>query len=326
MIPPAMLKLAAEKSIESTVLNPKVGDIPTFADKIFSDAGSDVPRFEKDSNIPNFAKESGYGEERANPEEVGSDSVQCDDTSVDSDTQELNSCVDDKGNVYKDGEGNLFPDAEYEVNGSVYKTDDKGRIVSAEGYLKDTPDNNRDNTAQSDAGGKDRKPDDDGGHLKARVNGGASGNENLVAMRDTVNRGDYKRSENEENQMLKDGKHVYEKVEIFYGDDSSRPTRIEKTYTDGEKTVTVTVDNVEGSTDLLETLNGDIPDQDSMNLQNEIMDMKEDGNDVSVTSVRREYDTTGNLNSVTVCVTNETTGEKDYTMYAPGNGGKDSNE
>lgn len=55
MIPPEMLKLAAEKGMESGALNPKAGDIPTFADKTFSDVGSDVPRFEKDSKIPKFA-------------------------------------------------------------------------------------------------------------------------------------------------------------------------------------------------------------------------------------------------------------------------------
>lgn len=233
--------------------------------------------------------------------------------------------LDDNGTIYKDENGELLPNSQYEINGTTYTTDDKGRIISAEGYLKDTPDNDRDNAAQSDAGGKDRKPGDDGGHLRARMNGGSSGNENLVAMRDTINRGDYKRSENEENQMLKDGKQVYEKIEVTYDDDSSRPSKIEKTYTDGEKTVKVTVDNIEGSTDLVETLEGDISEQNLGNLRNEIEDMKADGNEVSVTSVRREYDSDGNLKSVTVCVTNETTGEKGYTTYSPNNGGKESN-
>lgn len=59
MIPPEMLKLAAEKGMESAALNPKAGDIPTFADKKFSDVGSDVLYFEKDSNIPKFAEEDG---------------------------------------------------------------------------------------------------------------------------------------------------------------------------------------------------------------------------------------------------------------------------
>ena len=231
-----------------------------------------------------------------------------------------NSRIDDNGNVYKDENGELLPNTEYEVNGTKYTTDERGRIIQAEGYLADTPENERDNAAQSDAGGKDRKPGDDGGHLRARMNGGSSGNENLVAMRDTINRGDYyKQSENEENQMLKEGKQVYEKIEVTYDDDSARPSKIDKTYTDGEKTVKLTVDNVEGSTDLLEGIEGEISDQDLSNLKDEIADMQADGNEVSVTSVRREYDSEGNLKSVTVGVTNETTTprEKSYTTYSP---------
>lgn len=386
MIPPEMLKLAAEKGMESAALNPKAGDIPTFADKTFSDVGSDVPRFEKDSNIPKFAEneaDTSDGQtEAADPEtSEGDDSTEtageqeanydvndgiqgnsADDTenpeqqtnsdhSIETENSGGETCqnaevdpedriendasddekpidssrIDDNGNVYKDENGELLPNTTYEVNGTRYTTDELGRITRAEGYLKDTPDNERDNSAQSDAGGKDRKPGDDGGHLRARMNGGSSGNENLVAMRDTINRGDYKRSENEENQMLKDGKQVYERIDITYDDNSSRPSKIEKTYTDGEKTVKLTVDNVEGSTDLLENLNGEISDQDLSNLTNEIEDMRADGNEVSVTSVRKEYDGDGNLKSVAVCVTNETTGEKDYTTYAP-NGEKGSNE
>ena len=231
-----------------------------------------------------------------------------------------NSRIDDNGNVYKDENGELLPNTEYEVNGTKYTTDERGRIIQAEGYLADTPENERDNAAQSDAGGKDRKPGDDGGHLRARMNGGSSGNENLVAMRDTINRGDYyKQSENEENQMLKEGKQVYEKIEVTYDDDSARPSKIDKTYTDGEKTVKLTVDNVEGSTDLLEGIEGEISDQDLSNLKDEIADMQADGNEVSVTSVRREYDSEGNLKSVTVGVTTETTTprEKSYTTYSP---------
>lgn len=56
MISPEILKLVAEKGIESGALNPKGGEIPAFADKTFSEVDHDVPSFEKDSNIPTFAK------------------------------------------------------------------------------------------------------------------------------------------------------------------------------------------------------------------------------------------------------------------------------
>ena len=57
MIPSEMLKLAAEKGVESTALNPKGGDIPTFDDKIFKEGGLDVPYHEKDYEIPTFAED-----------------------------------------------------------------------------------------------------------------------------------------------------------------------------------------------------------------------------------------------------------------------------
>ena len=393
MIPPEMLKLAAEKGMELAALNPKAGDIPTFADKKFSAVGSDVSYIEKDSNIPKFAENDADtsdgqnevvdsettgaevgtvegrecevvgSEERSDiaddesdvvadkieaanhatekSVEEGKETPNLNDDQVDDATAYVDeippegsmeelfeqiamadgdlSRLDDNGDLIKDPDGNLRPEIEFEVNGTRYTTDERGRITHAEGYLTDTPDNERDNSAQSEAGGKDRKPGDDGGHLRARMNGGSSGNENLVAMRDTINRGDYKQSENEENQMLKEGKQVYEKVDVTYDDDSARPSKIDKTYTDGEKTVKLTVDNVEGSTDLLEGLEGEISEQDLSNLKDEITDMRADGNEVSVTSVRREYDSNGNLKSITVCVTNETTTprEKNYTTYSP---------
>ena len=54
--------------------------------------------------------------------------------------------------------------------------------------------------------------------------------------------------------------------------------------------------------------------------KDEINDMKADGNEVSITSVVKEYDSNGNLTSVTVGVKNETTGEKEYKHYKPNTG------
>ena len=50
---------------------------------------------------------------------------------------------------------------------------------------------------QKESGGEERQEDDDGGHIIARILGGAEGEENLVPMRRTINRGDYKKMENE---------------------------------------------------------------------------------------------------------------------------------
>ena len=70
MMPFGMQNLNAAKGIESAALNPKAGDIPTFADKTFSDVGSDVPRLEKDSNIPKFAEDNAESEYHANADEA----------------------------------------------------------------------------------------------------------------------------------------------------------------------------------------------------------------------------------------------------------------
>jgi hypothetical protein len=223
--------------------------------------------------------------------------------------------VDDNGLEYKDAEGNLLPDTEYEINGVKYQTDENGRIISWDGKLQDTPENGRDKDAQKEAGGSDRQDGDHGGHLVARMNGGAEGNENMIAMRGHINQSDYKRGENEENQMLKEGKEVNESGKASYDGESSRPSKIEKTYTDGDKTVKASYDNEVGSTDLLENLENVISEEDLNSLKDEISDMQADGNEVSVTSVSNEYDSDGNLSKTTVGVRNETTGEKVFKTY-----------
>ena len=222
--------------------------------------------------------------------------------------------TDDNGNIYKKN-GELMPNTTYERNGYTYTTDENGRITSWGGEAKYEPENERDTNAQTESGGEDRKDGDDGGHLVARVLGGSSGNENIVPMRDTVNRGDYKKSENEIAEAKKQGKDVQDSGRVIYEGDSKRPSKIERTYTiDGEKSHLM-VDNVEGSKDLLEGVEGEISDEDMDSLNDEISDMEEDGCDVSVTSVLKKYDADGNLVSVTVGIRNETTGEKSYRTF-----------
>lgn len=222
--------------------------------------------------------------------------------------------TDDNGNIYKKN-GELMPNTTYERNGYTYTTDENGRITTWGGDAKYEPENERDTNAQTESGGEDRKDGDDGGHLVARVLGGSSGNENIVPMRDTVNRGDYKKSENEIAEAKKQGKDVQDSGRVIYEGDSKRPSKIERTYTiDGEKSHLM-VDNVEGSKDLLEGVEGEISDEDMDSLNNEISDMEEDGCDVSVTSVLKKYDADGNLVSVTVGIRNETTGEKSYRTF-----------
>ena len=104
-ISPEMLKLAAEKGMELAALNPKAGDIPTFADKKFSDVGSDVLRVEKDSNIPKFA-ENDADTSDGQAETADLETSEGDDSTETAGEQEANSDVNDstQGNSADDTE------------------------------------------------------------------------------------------------------------------------------------------------------------------------------------------------------------------------------
>lgn len=211
--------------------------------------------------------------------------------------------TDDNGKVYKINGYELLPNSEYTIDGVTYKTDDQGRIISCDGQAKSTPYGDRDLKAQNMAGGEDRKPGDQGGHILARIFGGSKGMENMLAMRGTaINQSVYKRMENEIAKALEDGKEVDVHVDVEYEGDSQRPSKITVKYTiDGKETV-VQFDNDEGSTDLIDSLEGKIEYDDLNDLKQEIEDANEDGANISVVSVKTEYDAEGNVIKVTVTI------------------------
>lgn len=211
----------------------------------------------------------------------------------------------------------LDPDIEYTRNDNTYKTDEEGRIIDCDSKPQYTEDGHRNTKEQKEAGGEDRQEDDDGGHIVARVLGGSEGEENLVPMRRTVNRGDYKRMENEISKALQEGKDVQLHVELEYEDDSKRPSKMRAEYTIDHKTVVCEFDNVQDSTDLLDSLKNKISDEDYDRLSNTIRDMREDGCEVSITSVKVEYDENGQTSKVTVGMLNESDGTKQYKQYQP---------
>ncbi|MCI7102491.1 MAG: DNA/RNA non-specific endonuclease [Faecalibacterium sp.] len=222
--------------------------------------------------------------------------------------------TDDNGHVFKiDGE--LQPESQYKVNGIEYQTDESGEILSWKGEPSYHPENERDIGAQMDAGGDDRLEGDDGGHLEARILGGASGKENLVAMRSTINRGDWKRAENEIVEASKRGEKIEDRGTIQREGENSRPTKIERDYSYGHIHKNLRIDNVEGSRDLLEGLQDALLPEDHQSLLDEVNDMVEDGNTVSVTSVSKSYDADGLLKSICVGLRNETIGEKMYRTF-----------
>lgn len=155
--------------------------------------------------------------------------------------------TDDNGSIYSI-DGKLQPNTTYELNGNVYTTDENGRIISCEAKPVRSPENPRDNEAQRQAGGEDRKPNDQGGHIVGRDMNGDSGIGNLVAMDSKINQSDYKRMENDIKTALDEGKDVTTKTEMTYSGDSERPDKITVTVTaDGKDTVYKFDNNLDGS-------------------------------------------------------------------------------
>ena len=214
---------------------------------------------------------------------------------VPNNTYELDGSVyktDDNGNIYSI-DGKLQPNETYVLNGNVYTTDDKGRIVSCEATPERSPENSRDIEAQRKAGGEDRKENDQGGHIVSRDMNGDSGDGNLIAMDSKINQSDYKRMENDIKSALDDGKEVTTKTEMTYSDDSERPDTITVTVTaDGEQTVYKFDNNLDGE------LRNDVPENGKAEVQEELNDTNGE-----ISSIKEEYDENGNLKETTVTIT-----------------------
>jgi hypothetical protein len=121
--------------------------------------------------------------------------------------------------------------------------------------------------------------------------------------------------ENEIAKALADGKDVTLKIDITYENDSNRPSKIKVTYTiDGKETIVV-FDNNEDSSELMNELQEIADDDACQDLQDEIQDARMNGENVSVMSLKQEYDEQGNLMDIVVCVRYD--GENHYRMIAP---------
>ncbi|HEX9060097.1 MAG TPA: DNA/RNA non-specific endonuclease [Clostridia bacterium] len=119
----------------------------------------------------------------------------------------------------------LKPNTQYtSPEGYTYKTDSLGRITSAEGTLQ-LGAAKRKKDAQRRVGGKDRLPDDEGGHLIASIFKGSGNYDNLVPMNGNLNKGEWKKLENSWTKALnsKPPKQVQVKVTPIYRGDSLRP-------------------------------------------------------------------------------------------------------
>ena len=148
---------------------------------------------------------------------------------------------DDNGKLYRVGK-ELAPNCEYELNGYKYKTDEKGRIVSAEGslHLKNREGRLPIRDSIEDIGKGDQQDGDDRGHLIGDQFDGSNGLENMIPQDADINRNDFRYLENELADAIREGKEVIVKIEPIYEGDSRRPVAIVVTYTiDGKESVRI---------------------------------------------------------------------------------------
>lgn len=229
-------------------------------------------------------------------EESNPRSVTLDDGTVvtlpDAKTYENVTKTDDNGTVYlKDGA--LEPNTTYELNGNTYTTDEQGRIIRCEATPKRSPENPRDVNAQLQAGGEDRRPSDQGGHIVGRDLNGDGGAGNLVAMDSKINQSDYKRMENDIKAALDEGKDVTVTTDISYSGDSKRPDTMTVTVTANEvKTVYKFDNNLDGG------LKDEVPENGKDAVQEELNDTNGE-----ISSIKEEYNENGELTETTVNIT-----------------------
>lgn len=200
--------------------------------------------------------------------------------------------TDDHGKSYI-GDGELKPNCEYTLNDNTYCTDDLGRIVHCDGSPQISPENTRDKQAQLDAGGVDRKPGDQGGHIIGRDLNGNGGKGNIVAMDERINTSDYKRMENQVKNCLNSGK-VNTETTVKYSGESQRPDRIDVTVTanDGKRSVFKFDNNLDNS------LMSEVPENGKVVVQDSL-----DAHGGNISSIREDYNADGKLEKTTVSTT-----------------------
>lgn len=263
---------------------PTLDDLKSKLEDIFKAEAPDSVFMKEDISETNPLEES-------NPR-----SVTLDDGTVvtlpDAKTYENVAKTDDNGTVYlKDGE--LEPNTTYELNGNTYTTDEQGRIIRCEATPERSPENPRDVNAQLQAGGEDRRPSDQGGHIVGRDLNGDGGAGNLVAMDSKINQSDYKRMENDIKAALDEGKDVSVTTDISYSGDSKRPDTITVTVTaDGVKTVYKFDNNLDCG------LKDEVPENGKDAVQEELNDTNGE-----ISSIKEEYNENGELTETTVNIT-----------------------
>jgi RHS repeat-associated protein len=111
------------------------------------------------------------------------------------------------------------------TEGYTYSFDESGRVTSVEGSLKLDP-GKRNTKAQREAGGRDRRSTDQGGHWIARIFGPPSDDFNHYAQNGNFNMGAYRVLEKSWADTLASGKDVEVLIEGLYPGNSRRPDSI----------------------------------------------------------------------------------------------------
>ncbi len=148
---------------------------------------------------------------------------------------------DDNGEIYR-RDNDLEPNKEYTINEYTYKTDEQGRIISAEGklHLKDRDGRLIIKDSIEDIGKGYQEEGDDRGHLIGDQFDGSNGLENMVPQDADINRNDFRNFENELAKQVKEGKDVQVKMEPTYEGDSKRPSDIVVSYSvDGDENIRI---------------------------------------------------------------------------------------
>ncbi|SIL60294.1 Uncharacterised protein [Mycobacteroides abscessus subsp. abscessus] len=119
------------------------------------------------------------------------------------------------------------PNTHYTVDDQFrYTTDDLSRVGHAHADLDANSAGDRNGYQQRIAGGPDRLPGDEGGHIFGTQFGGPGEAINITAMRDTLNsvgNREYYNLEGDWRSYISEGKQVSVDVEITYPGDSRRP-------------------------------------------------------------------------------------------------------
>lgn len=200
--------------------------------------------------------------------------------------------TDDNGNRYII-DGKLQSNTTYKLNGNIYETDNNGRIINCEAKPVCSPENPRDNEAQRQAGGEDRRHNDQGGHIIGRDMNGDGGIGNLIAMDSKINQSDFKRMENDIKAALNEDKEVTTKTEMTYTGDSKRPDKITvNVAADGRNTIYKFDNNLDG------LLRNEVPENGK-----EIVEYRSNETGGEISSIKEECDENGNIVETTVYIT-----------------------